>query len=518
MLTHAPAAARVRSAPLVRAPAAAPPAAISSLREDTAKGACACGGGCPRCTGAVQPKLLVGDVDDPAEREADALADAVMRASAGAVRERTGIGKPVVRRVAAATGRASAVGGAPLSQGEAAHIHSAMRGGEPLPSGVRAAMESGFGADFSDVRIHRGSEAVASAAAIGARAYTLGHDVVFGAGQYDPTGDDGRRLLAHELAHTLQQGEGRVRRVPCRSAAQCAAPTAGDTAAFVTGIAPVQSAASAAMAAAPAASPLAAQRALIGAPTPNIDALMAASGMTRRFEVFGIFQSPRIEGNAGGQTNVCSVFPNESPAGAAIRADPGAAGKACIEVPPSIEAQAGTLLGVTPPGTATQRADRARILGMLAHEMEHAHFNLTTSATITPTADCNLDTIVRTNPDFPTFDHFRVRFFLSEIAGISNQFPTFFDNFIANDNPVDHRLLFDEERNEAFNSQEGIVGVIQGLQCVCSCASVNSLVTQTINVATSAWTPRQRLAFLRAMTRIMPSYWPPALVTPDGPE
>ena len=517
MLTHAPATARFRPAPLLRGPVAMPPTVAASLRDDASKGACACGGGCPRCAGAaVQAKLLVGDVADPAEREADALADQALGLPAEMENTRTSAGATIVRRVGRGSD-GSRGGGIALSPGAAAGIAAAMRGGEPLPAHARAAMEPRFGADFSEVRIHRGSEAAASAAAIGARAYTLGRDVVFGAGQYDLAGDDGRRLLAHELAHTLQQGESTLRRTPCRSAAQCAAPAAGDTAAFVTGITPVQSANTAAITAAPPASPLAAQLALIGAPTPNIASLMTANGMALLSEVFGIFQSPRIEGNAGAQTNTCNVFPNESPAGAAIRADPAAVGKACIEVPPSLETEAGTLLSATPPLSQPQRAQRTRVLAVIAHEMEHAHFNLTQAATITPTADCTINTVVRTNPD-PAFDDFRVGFFLSEIAAISNQFPSYFDNFIANDNPVDHRLLFDEERNEAFNPSEGIVGVITGLQCVCSCASVNSLVTQTINLATASWTPRQRLAFLRAMTRIMPSFWPPALVTPDGPE
>jgi hypothetical protein len=202
---------------------------------------------------------------------------------------------------------------------------------------------------------------------------------------------------------------------------------------------------------------------------------------------------------------------------AALRTNPAAAGKNCIEVPPSLETRAAGVIGVAAPGTAAQREQRALVLSTIAHEMEHAHFNDTQAATITPTADCNINTVVRPNPD-PAFDAFRVKFFLSEIAGIANQFPIYFDNFIANDNPVDHRLLFKDERNEAFNPGEGIVGVIQGLQCVCSCASVNDLVAQTVNLAMTDWTPRQRLAFRRAMTRIMPSFWPPALAAPDGPE
>ena len=470
----------------------------------------------------LQAKLQIGAVDDPLEHEADAAADKVMRmadpafdlspAAAPALRRKCAAcedeEKGAIRREADGSGGEDAA--PPI-------VHDALGSpGRSLDPPTRDFMASRFGADFSDVRVHTDAQAAESARSVGAHAYTVGRHVVFGAGRYEPGGEDGRRLIAHELAHTLQQG-GSLRRAPCRSAAQCAAPVPGDTGNFVAGHEPVQAANNAALAAAPAADP---QRALIGAPTPNIAALMTANAVALRPEVFGIFQSPAIEGNAGAQTSPCTQFPTGSPAGAAIVANPAAAGKSCIEVPPSLETRAGPLLGVAPPGTATERSERALVLSTVQHEMEHAHFDQTQAATITPTADCTIDTIVRPSPD-PSVDAFRVGFFLSEIAAITNQFPTYFDNFVANDNPGDHRLLFDEERNEAFNPGEGIVGVIQGLQCACSCASVNNLVTQTITLATSnanGWTPRQRIAFLRAMTRIMPSFWPPALRTPDGPE
>jgi hypothetical protein len=67
-------------------------------------------------------------------------------------------------------------------------------------------MEPRFGQDFSDVRIHTGARATESARSIDALAYTVGRNVVFGAGQYAPVSGSGRRLLAHELAHVVQQG------------------------------------------------------------------------------------------------------------------------------------------------------------------------------------------------------------------------------------------------------------------------------------------------------------------------
>lgn len=80
-------------------------------------------------------------------------------------------------------------------------------GGESLDSGTRGFMESRFGHDFGKVRIHADASAAASARALHAHAFTVGSDIVFGTGRYAPNTSEGKRLLAHELAHVVQQGE-----------------------------------------------------------------------------------------------------------------------------------------------------------------------------------------------------------------------------------------------------------------------------------------------------------------------
>lgn len=75
-----------------------------------------------------------------------------------------------------------------------------------MPGEVRAKMETSFGADFSGVRVHEGSQA----ASIGARAYTQGADLHFAPGEYQPGSQSGQELIGHELAHVVQQGQGRV--------------------------------------------------------------------------------------------------------------------------------------------------------------------------------------------------------------------------------------------------------------------------------------------------------------------
>ena len=85
-------------------------------------------------------------------------------------------------------------------------VHDVLRSpGQSLDSGTRAFIEPRFNHDFSGVRVHTDARAAESARSVNALAYTVGHDVVFGAGKYAPTTTAGKRLLAHELTHVVQQ-------------------------------------------------------------------------------------------------------------------------------------------------------------------------------------------------------------------------------------------------------------------------------------------------------------------------
>jgi Domain of unknown function (DUF4157) len=83
-------------------------------------------------------------------------------------------------------------------------------GGAPLEAGTRSAMERRFGQDFGDVKVHTDERASASAASVGANAYTVGNEIVFRAGHYDTSSPTGQRTIAHELTHVVQQRSGPV--------------------------------------------------------------------------------------------------------------------------------------------------------------------------------------------------------------------------------------------------------------------------------------------------------------------
>ena len=97
----------------------------------------------------------------------------------------------------------SSLGEAP---GVAARIQALRGGGRPLPEATRRFFEPRFGADFSQVRVHAHREAAELAHTLDARAFTVGRDLVFGSEQYAPNTNEGKRLLAHELTHFIQQG------------------------------------------------------------------------------------------------------------------------------------------------------------------------------------------------------------------------------------------------------------------------------------------------------------------------
>jgi hypothetical protein len=152
----------------------------------------------------IHPKLIVGAVDDPLEHEADRVADFVLSHPA----PRISPAAPKASPLTPTSGNPTGPGPSPASilTGEAASVLSQAGPGRPLPTDVRTDFESRFGQDFSHVRLHTSDAATRSAHSFEARAYTLGSHIVFGSSEYQPDSPIGKRLLAHELTHVVQQG------------------------------------------------------------------------------------------------------------------------------------------------------------------------------------------------------------------------------------------------------------------------------------------------------------------------
>ena len=146
----------------------------------------------------VRANLSVSVPEDDREQEAEFVADRVMRTAAPERPRASGDGSP----------RSSNLGDGFASGHSTDLVHEMLGAGQPIESATRAYMESRFGHDFRPVRIHTDARAAQSARAVDALAYTVGRDIVFGAGQYASNTDEGRRLLAHELAHVAQYDRG----------------------------------------------------------------------------------------------------------------------------------------------------------------------------------------------------------------------------------------------------------------------------------------------------------------------
>ncbi|CAH1905567.1 conserved hypothetical protein [Candidatus Nitrotoga sp. HW29] len=143
----------------------------------------------------LQAKLTIGASNDPLEQEADRVADQILAvpihsAVSGAV--------PSIQRF---TGQSTGDAGiAPAS------VDRVLSGsGRSLDPAIQQDMEQRFGHDFSQVRVHTDFAAKQSAQDINAHAYTVGHNIVFGAGKFAPESYEGRKLIAHELTHVVQQ-------------------------------------------------------------------------------------------------------------------------------------------------------------------------------------------------------------------------------------------------------------------------------------------------------------------------
>jgi len=167
----------------------------------------------------IQARLNISQPGDPFEQEADRVAEKVMRMPA-----------PAVQRACAPCSS----GGPPCSKCESEQEKLVQRRvepstdsvqasvpdnflhnlgpGQPLDLSTRAFFEPRFGHDFGGVRVHTSPRAAESASVVNALAYTVGHEIVFGAGQYSPNSASGRSLLAHELVHVIQNGSSSIQR------------------------------------------------------------------------------------------------------------------------------------------------------------------------------------------------------------------------------------------------------------------------------------------------------------------
>ena len=185
---------------------------------------CPCEGGCPRCNPAqnsipkIQPKLRISQPEDPLEKEADDISEKIVGMDYSSSSDTKSGNENKCKEQGYNNNKKQnqinkknnpkrhAVKGS-IETNETKNVIKKItsNGGEPLESTTKEFMESRFGYDFSNVKIYTDREAERSAKSIDAVAYTAGNNITFARGQYSPQTLEGRRLLAHELTHVIQQ-------------------------------------------------------------------------------------------------------------------------------------------------------------------------------------------------------------------------------------------------------------------------------------------------------------------------
>ena len=150
-----------------------------------------------------------------AAREEDAAASPDLAARAAVAGRTDALAPAAVLRLQRAAGNAGIAAVLEGEQEQESPVRDVIGkgGGRPLDAPVRQRMEASFGADFSDVRVHAGGSAAASARAVDAHAYTVGNEIVLGEGS-TPGSASHERTLAHELTHVVQQRSGPVDGTP----------------------------------------------------------------------------------------------------------------------------------------------------------------------------------------------------------------------------------------------------------------------------------------------------------------
>ena len=191
---------------------------ILSQQPIQRKASCACGGGCPSCE-SKGSDLKVSQPNDTAEIEADRVADKVMRMPDARQMPISPLSSssPGVYRKCGQCGDEELIQrkkGDDRESGQTSHVDAALRaGGQALDMRTRNFFEPRLGYDLSAVKIHTGEAAHHSARSLNALAYTLDNNIVFAQGNYRPETPSGQKLLAHELAHVVQQGTGAQRKM-----------------------------------------------------------------------------------------------------------------------------------------------------------------------------------------------------------------------------------------------------------------------------------------------------------------
>jgi hypothetical protein len=359
--------------------------------------------------------------------------------------------------------------------------------GRPLDHSALAYFEPRIGHDFSDVRIRTGPQADTAARSLGARAFTLGRDIVFADGEYATGSDRGRRLLAHELTHVVQQsrpGSGAQALVQraCLPASDCAVPPGqqqrpGSAGEFGN------------------------QQQQLEAPKQAVKrqqtaAVAQATGHGRRavetekiFQTYlpnlrplihGVFVDETLSNDAGARHQDCLQFAQQALPPDANLAPFQGAKHACVFIPAKLEQDAAKYNNAT---EAQRNKPAARVLldwvflRVLTHESTHERVQGEQIAF----------------PASPTCSEAAMRKEVSELAACISEFP-FLQEQPAADRRVWEQAYLTDPRRLA-KPGESIFGAIREMRCSCECNDADNLIREAFRIGSATWTDDQKYDF-----------------------
>lgn len=464
---------------------------------------CACGthtsgaGQCTECRkkkqATLQARLRINGAADSHEQEAGRVADHVLAAGTPPGTDQIA---PRIQRLSVQSDAQSGV--APPSV-----ENTLANPGTPLAPALRGDMERRFGRDFSAVRIHSGPAAEQSTRDVDAYAYTVGSSIVFGAGQFAPQTPSGRHLLAHELAHVVQQGGAPTPALQraCRPASQCAVSSPGNAVQFGTTVEAESEANAVASGGVVGANghascllPRHGQRAA------NFEALATTAGLGATIApgIDGFFVNACLSIHDGANNAPCSDFPGGAPAGT----NPS---HSCVQLHTTDEDMAIKLRAKPQPLGFEDLRNFLWITSSVTHESQHNRFDANAASIVPAAADCDINTPVPNSHNRP------IESLLSEISAEIAEFEVYFLNSTKNPSRLSSFAMQTEEHNISIRGKENILGNIKDIQCVCSCATVDRFVENVFTQASTGWTAEEKAEFKKAMTDFMPSFWPKSL-------
>jgi len=481
----------LRSGRLQRKACTGPPVAVP---RPLVQRKCACGspapaqqdGQCEECRKAqgpsLQAKLQINEPGDSFEQEADRIAEQVTAAPASIS------SAPVsIQRVA------GSVGGSPNSDTDGvAHLLSGQ--GQPLEPSLRQEMEQSFGHDFAKVRVHTDAEAGQSARDLDAQAYTVGQSIVFGAGRFAPGTPAGRRLIAHELTHVVQQsGPGKpsqasmVQRA-CLPEAECATPKGQPRAGTATEFGEQMEQQSAPKQAQKRQQTAAvAQAGGHGRRASEVEKLFQQHLPNLRPMIHAVVVDDTLPADAGAARTDCLEWAKNALPKDADQTPFTGATHSCIVIPKQLESQA-AIYNQNQQAKPDPRFSRSEwlqwfVTRVLTHEVTHERL-LQSNIAFPAKQDCTQQKLAKE---------------VSELAAVISEFPIVSNLSADLGKAWAKALLTDPRQNPGIG--ESIFGAIRDIRCSCECDDADSLIRAAFEIASSTWSDEDKLAFHAYMKR-----------------